>query len=220
MDSESSVKRPLGLAMAACLMLLTGACPLPVNEPELADTGVALQVEWAVEEVDPMRRIRAYCQKSWRNGRINPQDWDDCTQDVLVRLFESIGSERLNSAITNSESDERRELNRAVWATAQRWRRRSRFGELNDTPDRTDSMAYWPTVEESLGSIRQAIDSGSVALSPVQKDILRRWSCGESVASISSELKLAPARISDEKYKAIRKLKAWFVSHESATVTG
>jgi hypothetical protein len=44
-------------------------------------------------------------------------------------------------------------------------------------------------------------------LSSTQREIVSRWSDGESIAE---SLKLSPARISDEKYKAIQKLRQHF----------
>jgi hypothetical protein len=37
---------------------------------------------------------------------------------------------------------------------------------------------------------------------------MRRWIDGDSVAEIAAALELPPARVSDEKYKAIRKIRA------------
>ena len=47
-------------------------------------------------------------------------------------------------------------------------------------------------------------------LSDRQQQILRMVCEGHTVADIASELALSPERVSDEKYKAIRKLRAYF----------
>ena len=48
-------------------------------------------------------------------------------------------------------------------------------------------------------------------LSPRQQRIVRMSFEGWSVHDIASELRLPPERVSDEKYKAIRKLRATFL---------
>ena len=51
-------------------------------------------------------------------------------------------------------------------------------------------------------------------LSPRQQQILRLSFEGGSVQEIAEELHLAPERVSDEKYKAIRKLREHLCPHE------
>jgi DNA-binding NarL/FixJ family response regulator len=47
-------------------------------------------------------------------------------------------------------------------------------------------------------------------LSKRQQDILQLISEGYNVADIASELAMSPERVSDEKYKAIQKLRSYF----------
>ena len=63
---------------------------------------------------------------------------------------------------------------------------------------------------DSLNQVRNAVSGEDARLSPTQRKIVTRWSDGESVSDIAESLKLSPARISDEKYKAIQKLRQHF----------
>ena len=37
---------------------------------------------------DAVTDISRYCQVCWRNARLHPDSWSDCTQEVLVRLLQ------------------------------------------------------------------------------------------------------------------------------------
>jgi RNA polymerase sigma factor (sigma-70 family) len=58
---------------------------------------------------------------------------------------------------------------------------------------------------------REAVREASQrVLSDRQQHILKLISDGHNVADIASELKMSPERVSDEKYKAIQKLRNYF----------
>jgi len=63
-----------------------------------------------------------------------------------------------------------------------------------------------------LEKVHEAMASDESRLSPAQREIVTRWSDGESISDIAESLELSPARISDEKYKAIQKLRRYFSS--------
>ena len=39
-------------------------------------------------ESDLVRDIQRYCTVCWRNARLDPDLWDDCTQEVCCRLLD------------------------------------------------------------------------------------------------------------------------------------
>jgi RNA polymerase sigma factor (sigma-70 family) len=145
-------------------------------------------------------RITRYCDASWRNARIAPADWADCTQDVFLRLLERCSAVGLEPAIEDPQSSERRELNRSIWATAQRWRRASRPAPLNEGSV-SDHRAGNGSCRAELRSLLAAD-----CLSERQRRILAMYADGHSVSEIADALGLSPARVSDEKYKAVAKL--------------
>lgn len=212
-DSKSKLK--LSLAAAALVVATSAAEP-----SAQAASGVAVAASAAVSQVSEstlLRKIQAYCSQSWRNAGIRSQEWPDCTQQVFARLLERIPRERLLQAIDDPDSPERRELNRAIWATSQRSRRAKSHSPLVGDAGRVDEADVWPAKMARIEQVQQAVDSKESRLSPTQREIVSRWSDGESISEIAESLKLSPARISDEKYKAIQKLRRYFSSREDLT---
>ena len=216
-DSGKTVRDPVDtrsairLSLAACALVVATSAAEPSSAQ--AATGVAAAATAAVGQLSEsvvLKKIRAYCSRSWQNAGINHQEWSDCTQQVFARLLERVDRDRLLIAIEDSESPERRELNRAIWATSQRSRREKKYSSLEFAETRSENNDPWPAKLESLNQVRSAVNGDDARLSPTQREIVTRWSDGESISAIAESLKLSPARISDEKYKAIQKLRQHF----------
>jgi len=215
-DTGRTVKEPadtrsaIRLSLAACALVVATSAAEPSAQ---AATGMAAAATAAVSQVSEsviLKKIRAYCSKSWQNAGINHQEWSDCTQQVFSRLLERVDRDRLLIAIEDSDSPERRELNRAIWATSQRSRREKKYSSLDHAISQSEDRDPWPAKMESLNQVRNAVDGDEARLSSTQREIVSRWSDGESISAIAESLKLSPARISDEKYKAIQKLRQHF----------
>jgi RNA polymerase sigma factor (sigma-70 family) len=106
-------------------------------------------------------------------------------------------------SILRDESEERRELLRAIDAVKKRSQRSRKLASLVDdaVADRRDNAA------QQFADDRQVVDTAAAdLLSERQQHILRLSFEGWSVQEIATELKVGPERVSDEKYKAIRKL--------------
>ncbi|MEQ8784997.1 MAG: sigma-70 family RNA polymerase sigma factor [Pirellulaceae bacterium] len=183
------------LSTAACAMLMAASVGQAAPTTHL--------------ETQAIQRVERYCQTSWRNAGIAPQDWEDCTQQTYVELLHRVARARWYEAIENAESRERRELNRSIWCVAQRWRRRQRFA-----PPQGDVVQQ---AEEQRGDlhaaardVRELIDSPKAPLSKRQREILQLALDGASVAEIADQLGDRPQRISNQKYKALEKLRAMF----------
>jgi RNA polymerase sigma factor (sigma-70 family) len=150
--------------------------------------------------------ISRYCSACWRNARLPVDRWGDCTQEVFSRLLQRVpmtGWERLLS----NETDERREFLRAIDTVKKRHQReRARSSGLNaPVPDNRDRRERCQ--REDREALRRAADA---VLSDRQQQILQMICEGHTVADVASELALSPERVSDEKYKAIQKLRAYF----------
>lgn len=162
----------------------------------------------AAESASPraVNDISCYCSVCWRNAGLPADCWGDCTQDVFQRLLERVPAAHW-SQVFAAEAAERAEFLRAIDTVKKRVQRdRQRWGRMHDEPpDRrgTDERALRET-REQLG---QAIER---TLSPRQQRIMERTCDGWSVAEIADELGISPARISDEKYKALHKLRVHF----------
>jgi DNA-directed RNA polymerase specialized sigma24 family protein len=156
-------------------------------------------------ELQTIDKIERYCTVSWRNAGISKQEWDDCTQQALLELLDRISRDGLNEAIDNIESDERRELNRTVWRTVQRWRRRPRPQSYDESY--TGESHHLSASDASGNAWEQIALASESCLSERQQRILSLMRDGWRVAEIAEELQVPQARISDEKYKAIVKLR-------------
>ena len=158
-----------------------------------------------IRETRTIEKLQQYCAASWRNAGIRREEWDDCTQQALLELLEEIDHEGLPTAVEDSQSQERRELNRAVWRLVQRWRRAPRhksFDERTTTP--FDSAAD----QAAERSWRQIAEIAAETISDRQFRILEMTRDGWRTSEIASELGISTDRVSDEKYKAIAKLRS------------
>jgi RNA polymerase sigma factor (sigma-70 family) len=149
--------------------------------------------------------ISKYCQTCWRNARLPADRWQDCTQAVFVRLLERVEADKWGTVLVDSETAERREFLRAIDAVKKRTQRARKFATLSpELPDRRP-------VSNSARDDREAVAKAAAEqLSPRQRRILELTADGWPVPDIATELGTTVERVSDEKYKAIRKLQHSF----------
>jgi RNA polymerase sigma factor (sigma-70 family) len=155
----------------------------------------------------PLRTVQdlsRYCTTCWRNARLDPDCWTDCTQDVFCRLLERVPSEAWDRLLTD-DSEEKREFLRAIDTVKKRSQRSRRWSNnlVETVADRR------PQHERSLADDRESVNGAAVELLSSRQQQILKWSFeGWSVQDISRKLRVSAERISDEKYKAIRKLRA------------
>src|SRR3954447_21995213 len=128
-------------------------------------------------ETDLVRDIQRYCTVCWRNARLDPGLWEDCTQEVCCRLLGKARAGELDlNLVLAEDTAERRELVRAidmVRKRVQRARRHQCFDEQlapgsdQDTRDRE---------RQELGEILEA--ARRAVLSPRQDRIVELWTRG------------------------------------------
>jgi RNA polymerase sigma factor (sigma-70 family) len=155
-------------------------------------------------EISPqaISNISRYCTTCWRNARLPQDQWGDCTQEVLCRLLKNLAAPAWKQVLAN-ETEERREFIRAIDAVKKRYQRgrwqSAMLPELvaDTRDDRNDDR---DAVSQAAGKI----------LSQRQQHILQLICDGHNVADIATELAMSPERVSDEKYKAIQKLRTFF----------
>ena len=156
-------------------------------------------------EIDLVRDIQRYCTVCWRNARLDPGLWDDCTQEVCCRLLGKARAGQLDlNLVLADDSTERRELVRAIDMVRKRVLRTKRFQPLDERftpgPDLDQRHRDRQELGEILEAARQAV------LTPRQDRIVELWTRGWAVPEIGEALDMPVARVSDEKYKALRKL--------------
>lgn len=162
----------------------------------------------AGEELAPraVQDITRYCSACWRNARLPLDCWSDCTQDVFQRLLERVPTERWAQVLA-ADGAERQEFLRAIDTVKKRVQRdRQRWSRMNhEVPDHRA-----PQDQERADSRANLQHAAAQTLSRRQQRIVQRACEGWSVAEIAEEMGVAPARVSDEKYKAIHKLRTHF----------
>jgi RNA polymerase sigma factor (sigma-70 family) len=157
-------------------------------------------------EARAVHDISRYCTACWRNARLDPSSWPDCTQEVFCRLLERVSPQDW-SQVLKVEGEERREFLRAIDAVKKRTQRSRKWSNtlIETVSDRHDLH------DRRLADDREAVHQAAAELlSDRQQRVLQLSFEGWSVHDIADELQVPAERISDEKYKAIRKLRAHF----------
>jgi hypothetical protein len=156
-------------------------------------------------ETDLVRDIQRYCTVCWRNARLDPRLWDDCTQEVCCRLLTKARDGQLDlTQVLADDTPDRRELVRAIDMVRKRIQRTKRFQPLDGSTTPASDLDRRQRNQLELGEILET--ARRAVLTPRQDRIIELWMRGWSVPEIGVELDLPVTRVSDEKYKALRKL--------------
>ncbi|GIW87411.1 MAG: hypothetical protein KatS3mg108_1735 [Isosphaeraceae bacterium] len=152
-----------------------------------------------------VRDIQRYCVACWRNARIDPVFWDDCTQEVCLRLLTKACAGQLDiRQVLAEDTPERRELVRAIDMVRKRVQRTKRPASLAESIA-SEGPLHAERIElgDLLLSARRAV------LTERQDQIIELWMRGWTIPEIGERLGLPANRISDDKYKALRKLQRY-----------
>ena len=159
----------------------------------------------SASESELVRDIQRYCTVCWRNARLDPGVWEDCTQEVCCRLLGKARAGQLDlNLVLADDTQERRELVRAIDMVRKRVQRSKRYQPLDEQLTPASDNDQRQRQREELGEILEA--ARHAVLSPRQDRIVELWTRGWTVPEISETLEMPVARVSDEKYKALRKL--------------
>lgn len=156
-------------------------------------------------ESDLVHDIQRYCTVCWRNARLDPGLWDDCTQEVCCRLLTKARAGQLElNLVLADDTPERRELVRAIDMVRKRVQRTRKLQSLDPVQTPSPDLDQRDRNRRELGEILEA--ARRAVLSERQDRIVELWTRGWTVPEISQAMDLPLARVSDEKYKALRKL--------------
>lgn len=155
--------------------------------------------------------LSRYCTACWRNARLPVDSWNDCTQEVLCRLLQTVPRQDWPRVLA-SEGYERREFVRAIDAVKKRTQRSRKLSSQGLESVADDRPGRDRDLDEQRKAVVQAADE---VLTPRQQRIVQLSLNGWSVQEIADELKVGPERVSDEKYKAVRKLRSHLVGQEA-----
>jgi RNA polymerase sigma factor (sigma-70 family) len=149
--------------------------------------------------------ISRYCTACWKNARLPADVWPDCTQEVFVRLLERLPATTWNDAL-KQEASEHRELVRAIDCVKKRVQRSKKTQPIpmegvSDHRSGADTSRQdeWELVRKAAHEV----------LSERQRKIIAMSAMGYEVSDISNELNMSPSRVSDEKYKAVHRLREY-----------
>jgi DNA-binding CsgD family transcriptional regulator len=163
-------------------------------------------------ESELVRDIQRYCTVCWRNARLDPTVWDDCTQEVCCRLLGKAREGQLDlTQVLADDTPERRELVRAIDMVRKRVQRAKRHQPIDGLPIPAPGHDERERDRLELGEILET--ARTAVLSRRQDRILELWMRGWPVPDISAELNIPVNRVSDEKYKALRKLEHHLRNH-------
>ena len=196
-NSSHAARRSLMVAVVvgAALTSLHNSAGANESAPEQATQPTA----------QALNAISRYCHVCWRNARLHPDHWSDCTQEVLARLLQRVEPARWTTLL-KEETDERREFLRAIDAVKKRTQRSKKYAGLIEE---VNDHRYQP--ETARNELREELDhAAKEVLSQRQQRIVQLSCAGWAVPEIAEELDTTVERISDEKYKAIRKLRKHF----------
>src|SRR5262249_17311802 len=143
--------------------------------------------------------ISRYCAACWRNARLAPDRWTDCTQEVFVRLLERVPPANW-SEVLRAEGEPRREFLRAIDAVKKRTQRARKWANLPVETADARGGGRWADEHEALAV------AAPVVLSERQRRVVEMSLAGWSVQEMAEALGTTPDRVSDEKYKAVHKL--------------
>src|SRR3954462_15486427 len=156
-------------------------------------------------ESELVHDIQRYCAVCWRNARLDPGIWDDCTQEVCCRLLGKARAGVLDlNLVLAEDTAERRELVRAIDMVRKRVQRSKRHQAFDEQLTAGPDVDARERTRQELGEILEA--ARRAVLSPRQDRLVELWTRGWTVPEIGESINLPVARVSDEKYKALRKL--------------
>lgn len=202
--SKQISARPCSRPLVMAVLLGTALSTLSVGSLEASTPGDQEATLRAIQAMD------RYCAACWRNARLPSTCWEDCTQEVFRRLLQRVPTQAW-STLLQGESPERKEFLRAIDAVKKHTQRaRKCTGSLEGVPDRHPVDIQYDDERETVRQAAQTL------LSDRQQEILQLSLDGWSVQQISEQMTIAPERVSDEKYKAIRKLRDHLGEHTAS----
>ena len=145
-------------------------------------------------ESDLVRDIQRYCTVCWRNARLDPTLWDDCTQEVCCRLLTKARAGELELAqVLADDTPERRELVRAIDMVRKRVQRAKRHQAIDSTSIAGTDHDSRHRDRLELGEILEA--ARRAVLSPRQDRIALR-KLEHHLRSRCEELGIGPVAVS------------------------
>jgi RNA polymerase sigma factor (sigma-70 family) len=193
MESRGSSKTRTGHSYVVAIVLGTALTALATGQ------SAGMSPETTLKAISELGR---YCSTCWRNANLPHDAWTDCTQEVFTKILQRVPQNSWTQ-ILHGEGEERREFMRAIDAVKKRTQRARKYGNgIEYVADRRQQNQW------DIASEREMVrEAAKEVLSPRQQRILEMSFDGWAVQEVAEKLCLPAERVSDEKYKAIRKLR-------------
>lgn len=159
-------------------------------------------------------QLNRYLSRTWYRAGIAAQQHDDCTQAVYVSLLQTLGRRRFDLLVgeighlgirdvLSRETAEGPDFFRAIDAVKKRAQREKSFVPLEAievvaADEGADQAGYW------RGALEEAIEQ---SLTPREADLVHQTLEGKTPAEIAVAWGVAPKTVSNEKTRAIQKLR-------------
>ena len=166
-----------------------------------------------------LAQLDRYLARAWFRAGISPQQHDDCTQAVYTSLLQTFGRDRFDQLLSevgqfgirdvlSRETADGPDFFRAIDTVKKRAQRERSFQPLEVVDaalmNRTDSSST-----DLKNTLQEAILS---SLSPREAALIQATLQGETPAEIAQQWGIAPKTVSNEKTRALQKLRDVLVS--------
>jgi RNA polymerase sigma factor (sigma-70 family) len=164
--------------------------------------------------VSGLGQLDRYLNRAWYRAGIAPQQHDDCTQAVYTTLLQSLGRDRFDGLLTDigqsgirdvlsRETPEGPDFFRAIDTVKKRAQREKTFQPI-DAVDVADASIASPGQADWRGALQEAIEH---SLNPREAALIQATIQGETPAEIAQRWGVAPKTVSNEKSRALQKLR-------------
>jgi RNA polymerase sigma factor (sigma-70 family) len=187
---------------------------------QLADLfGTALDTTTDAELSAGLAQLDRYLARAWFRAGIPPQQHDDCTQAVYTTLLQTVGRDQFDQLVSDvgqsgirdvlsSETPEGPDFFRAIDSVKKRAQRERSYQSL----DMVDSL-YTNRSNLSTAELKSTLQEAiSASLSPREAALIQATLQGETPAEIAEQWGIAPKTVSNEKTRALQKLRDVLVS--------
>ncbi len=170
-----------------------------------------------------LNQLNRYLSRAWSRAGIPVQQHDDCTQAVYATMLQNLGRTGFDQLLADVGQNGVREVLsretslgpdffRAVDMVKKRAMRQRSHLALDDQNDLAAPLGSDGAAESWRGALQEAI---ARSLNPREADLIQATLKGYSPAEIASQWGVAPKTVSNEKTRALQKLREALVAELS-----
>ena len=166
-----------------------------------------------------LAQLDRYLARAWYRAGLSPQQHDDCTQAVYTTLLQTFGRDRFDQLLSevgqfgirdvlSRETADGPDFFRAIDTVKKRAQRERSFQPLDAIDASSMNRPDGPSPDWK-STLQEAILS---SLSPREAALIQATLQGETPAEIAQQWGIAPKTVSNEKTRALQKLREVLVS--------